>query len=114
MIGLALSELHVSTLYDDGGRLMRTPLNSSGPISFDVLSGICSFVKEGTLVEPAICHFCGEWVNHPSYLIAQQELQTGRPVSAGWAYATRLAYNGRQVAAKLGGRMRRLRQAKLA
>ena len=39
---------------------MRTPLNSTGPIVADVLAGSCRFVKEGEVVTPAICHFCGE------------------------------------------------------
>lgn len=78
LIGLALSEMRVDYLYDDRGLLMRTPLNSSGTIRMDVLEGKCSFVKEGVLVTPAICHYCGEWIHHSSYRKADYALRHGR------------------------------------
>ncbi|MDB6453632.1 hypothetical protein [Falsirhodobacter sp. 20TX0035] len=81
LFGLALSQMHATELYDDGGQLMRTPLNSQGPVHLDVIEGTSGFIKEGQHVSPAICHFCGEWFDHPVYLIAQEELVAGRNVS---------------------------------
>jgi hypothetical protein len=81
LLGLALSHLKVTDLYDDRGELMRTPLNSQGPIKLDVINAKCDFVKEGRPVSPAICHFCGEWAHHPAYFIAQRELILGRRLS---------------------------------
>ncbi|MBC8165776.1 MAG: hypothetical protein H7Y20_07880 [Bryobacteraceae bacterium] len=81
LIGLALSHLRATDFYDDGGRLMRTPLNSHGPIHLDVITGCCHFVKEGRQVSPAICHFCGPWSDHPAYVVAQEELLAGYRIS---------------------------------
>jgi hypothetical protein len=82
LIGLALAGLGVEEFYNDHGRLMRTPLNSSGPIVAEVMTGESRFIKEGTLVEPAIQHFCGPWIRHPAYLIARRELEQGRRLGA--------------------------------
>ena len=78
VIGLALAQLGMTDLYDDGGRLMRTPLNSAGRIKINPLGGGCSFMKEGKLVEPAICHFCGDWQHSPTYGIASLTVREGR------------------------------------
>lgn len=90
LIGLAMAEMGITNLYDDHGRLMRTPLNSTGPLTFDVLRGKSHFVKNGEDVSPAIVHFCGPWINHPAYTIARSELATGSSQSRlrkGWANA---------------------------
>lgn len=81
LIGLALAQLGIDDLYDDEGRLMRTPLNSEGRIEIDPLGGGCRFVKEGRLVEPAICHFCGEWQTRPEYRLAEAAIRNGRKPS---------------------------------
>ncbi len=78
LIGLALSQMHVTDLYDDGGKLMRTPLNSSGRIHVDPFRCLGRFIKEGRLVEPAIVHYCGDWIDHPTYLTAARDLRVGR------------------------------------
>lgn len=78
LIGLALAKLGVDDFYNDGGRLMRTPLNSSGPIIAEVMSGECHFIKEGRRVEPAIIHYCGPWIHHPTYEIARKELERSK------------------------------------
>ncbi|WP_410217327.1 hypothetical protein [Paracoccus sp. (in: a-proteobacteria)] len=80
LLGLALSKMQATDFYDDGGYLMRTPLNSHGPIHLDVIDGSCHFIKEDCHVAPAICHFCGDWINHPAYLVAQEELIAGKKV----------------------------------
>lgn len=77
IFGLALAKLQSVDLYDDQGKLMRTPLNSKGKIEFSVLKGVCRIVKNGKLCEPAIGHFCGEWASHPIYKLAQVSLKTG-------------------------------------
>lgn len=90
LIGLALAEMGMTDLYNDHGRLMRTPLNSSGPVTMDVMRGISHFVKNGEAVSPAIVHFCGPWINHPAYTIAAEELATGSSLSSlskGWTHA---------------------------
>jgi hypothetical protein len=38
---------------------MRTPIGIRGPLAIDVLAGWCRFNKQGTVVEPAVVHFCG-------------------------------------------------------
>ncbi len=84
LIALTLAELHFSRLYDDHGDLMRTPLNSKGRVRVDALGGGCSFIKEGTIVRPAICHFCGDWVLSPEYKMAEYSLRNGRPPGLLW------------------------------
>lgn len=97
LIGLALSQMRVENFYNDGGRLMRTPLNSQGPIHLDVIEGTCSFVKQGKRVDPAICHFCGEWVDHPAYVIAQQELLAGQKINGMQKAFIHFLYNIRRM-----------------
>ena len=103
LIGLALSQMHVTNLYDDDGRLMRTPLNSSGGIEADPFLGYSRFIKEGALVEPAIIHYCGEWIDHPTYLIAARGLRAGRRSGV----AVRGAIRARHVSRILARRVRR-------
>ena len=103
LIGLALAAMGVDDLYDDGGRLMRTPLNSEGPIHLDILAGECAFRKQGRRVEPAIVHFCGEWIDHPAYRIAVEEVRTGRRLSA----AKRASIGARHAARGIGAKLRR-------
>lgn len=74
IFGMAMAKLKMGPFYDDGGKLMRTPLNSKGPIKLSVLEGVCTFEKEGKIVSPAICHFCGEWADHPAYTLAKISL----------------------------------------
>ncbi|MDT0575834.1 hypothetical protein RM533_06510 [Croceicoccus sp. F390] len=107
LIGLALSQMHVIDLYDDGGMLMRTPLNSTGPVHLDVIGGACRFIKEGEEVTPAICHFCGEWIDHPAYLIAQHELLRGQRLPEHRRLRTRLAYRSARFAQRIRSKIRR-------
>ncbi|TPG16500.1 hypothetical protein EAH87_14880 [Sphingomonas koreensis] len=106
LIGMALSEMRVERLHYDHGRLMRTPLNSTGSISLDVLGGSCHFIKEGTLVAPAICHFCGEFADHPAYLTADYMLRYGHKPPLLW----RIAVQSGPVRRKIRNRLRRLRR----
>lgn len=83
LIGLALASLGAEDLYFDHGKLMRTPLNSSGPIVADPITQLCHFIKEGQRVEPAIIPYCGEWASHPTYEIARRSLARGTALD-GW------------------------------
>jgi hypothetical protein len=58
VLAVALA-LHGVTAVDDDGTTMRTPIGLRGPLTIDVLRGICHFNKDGTMVAPAIAHFCG-------------------------------------------------------
>lgn len=97
LFGLAMAKLGMDKLYDDGGRLMRTPLNATGPVHLDVYASECYFEKQGKLVEPAIVHFCGEWIDHPAYRIAVDELAQGKRMSS----PKRAAISARYKAGKL-------------
>lgn len=81
LIGLAMAQSPHLKLFDDHGLLMRTPLNSQGPVEVEVLKGRSSFIKEGQRVSPAIIHFCGPWIDHPAYAIARAELEADKPAS---------------------------------
>ncbi|MEM7688750.1 MAG: hypothetical protein AAF291_06985 [Pseudomonadota bacterium] len=82
LLGLSMSRLGHEDFYPDHeGRFMRTPLNATSPIHFEVLDGECRFEKKHKWVEPAIVHFCGPWNKHPSYLIAVKELERGQKLS---------------------------------
>ena len=105
LFGLALSKLGFKDLYDDRGRLMRTPLNATGPIHLDILAGECWFEKEGRLVEPAIVHFCGDWINHPAYRIAVQEIARGRQLPTFSRKAIQLTHSARKLGDKVRGRL---------
>jgi len=81
IIGLALGSLGLTDLYDDKGRLMRTPLNMTGSLEFDVLGGGCRFTKEGEIVTPALCHFCGPWAESAVYKLSIESIKTGKKPS---------------------------------
>jgi hypothetical protein len=114
LIGLAMAQRGDMKLFDDGGGLMRTPLNTQGPIEVSVLTGECSMVKEGRQLSPAIVHYCGPWIRHPTYQIASEELISGRRASStrrGWLNTAHVLANvkeriGRRLARQLGDRGR--------
>ncbi len=101
LIGLALAEMHAGDSYNDGGALMRTPLNSTGPLTLDVLAGDCHFIKEGTRVDPAICHFCGPWIEHRAYLTAEYTLLHDRRPPPVWRARLLARDVARRVARKV-------------
>lgn len=101
LIGLALAKMGLSDLYDDEGKLMRTPLNATGPVHLDILKGECAFEKNGARVEPAIVHFCGEWIDHPAYRIAVEEVASGQRLSAMKCLMIISAYKAGRLAEKL-------------
>lgn len=111
LIGLALAAMGVENLYHDRGRLMRTPLNSTGPIELDVLGGRCSFIKEGEPVSPAICHFCGDWITHPAYAIAAWEIANGRRAPAYFKAGIHAGRLRRKLEARVGRGVRKLTAA---
>lgn len=53
---------------DDNGLIMRTPIGINGGIKIDVLNNISQFNKGDKIVYPAILHYCGKWVLHPTYV----------------------------------------------
>lgn len=105
LLGLAMAHLGISDLYDDEGKLMRTPLNATGPIHLDIFAGECSFEKNGKRVEPAIVHFCGEWIDHPSYVIACKELAKGARLSAFERAAIEAPYKARKLSDKIARKL---------
>lgn len=108
LLGLALSQMHATEFYDDDGQLMRTPLNSQGPIQLDVIEGTCGFIKEGRRVSPAICHFCGEWFDHPAYLVAQEELLAGRSVGRVRRYRLWTSYRAKRLKSRVARKLNRI------
>lgn len=108
LLGLALSQMRATQFYDDSGQLMRTPLNSQGPIHLDVIKGTCSFIKEGRYVSPAICHFCGEWFDHPAYLVAQEELLAGRSLGRARKYRLWASYWTKRLKARAIRKLNRI------
>ena len=105
LLGLAMAQLGITDLYDDEGKLMRTPLNATGPILLDIFAGECAFEKNGTRVEPAIVHFCGEWIDHPAYVIACRELAKGARLPALERARIEGAYKARRLGAKVARRL---------
>jgi hypothetical protein len=81
VFSLALSRSGFHTFYRDQGRLMRTPLGMHGPLAIDVMGGGTRFVKLGILVQPAICHFCGGFVNWVEYRGEALKLRTHFQIS---------------------------------
>ncbi|WP_148669177.1 hypothetical protein [Burkholderia pyrrocinia] len=77
VIGLALARLGMLDLYDDGGRLMRTPTGLRGRLLIDPVKGACSFERAEGMVHPAICHFAGPYLLTPEYRLAEIALRTG-------------------------------------
>ena len=108
LFGLALSKLGLTDLYNDEGRLMRTPLNATGPIHLDIMAGECWFEKEHKRVEPAIAHYCRDWNDHFTYVIARREVARGARLSAFERASIEAQYSARQFGAKV---VRRLRMA---
>jgi hypothetical protein len=49
--------LHKIPLVDMAPGGMWTPLNATSPLTFDVVRGVCHFLKAGEPVEPEIMHF---------------------------------------------------------
>lgn len=105
LIGLALAKMGLTDLYDDGGKLMRTPLNATGPVHLDILKGECSFEKNGQMVEPAIVHFCGEWIDHPAYRIAVEEVASGERMPAVKRAAINGSYKAGVLAQKIANKV---------
>ena len=105
LLGLAMAQIGISDLYDDEGRLMRTPLNATGPIHLDIYGGECSFEKNGERVEPAVVHFCGEWIDHPAYVIACKELANGARLSAFERVAIETSYKARKLSGKVARKL---------
>ncbi len=101
LLGLAMSKLGIADLYDDHGKLMRTPLNATGPIHLDIMAGECHFEKNHKRVDPAIVHFCGEWIDHPSYVIACKELAKGKRLSAFERASIEAPYKARKLTEKV-------------
>ena len=64
------------TLFNDGERLMRTPLGATSRIEVEPLDGGCSFIKNGRRFEPALLHFCGPLVRGPEYQFCERVLRT--------------------------------------
>lgn len=82
LIGLALGRLGMRDLYQDGGRLMATPIGMTGPLRIDPLGGGARFVKHGQPIEPAICHFAGIHGDSLEYRTAEYLLRRGARLSA--------------------------------
>jgi len=84
IFGLAI-EMAGAALCDDYGRLMRTPVAMIGPLKIEPLGGGTRFAKgdrekgDYELVEPAICHFTGSYINWPEYRRCERLLR-GEPV----------------------------------
>jgi len=59
--------LHEQKMFDDRGKMMRTPIGLRGPFDIDVVAGKNTFQKHASVVSPAVIHFAGEWSEHPLY-----------------------------------------------
>jgi hypothetical protein len=108
LFALALAKLGRHPLYDDHGRLMRTPLGIAGKLDIDVLAGHCSFLKAGRHVSPAICHFCGTWSRHPSYRLSAFALRHERHPHALRKLGTWTRYHAAHRARRMLRRVRAL------
>ncbi|MBO9188054.1 hypothetical protein ACQZ4Y_19925 [Rhizobium sp. L80/93] len=80
VLALAMAHCGVTDLYDDGGRLMRTPLGIRGRFFIDPLGGGTRFEKYGRVVEPAICHFAGHYILGSEYLLTETSLRSKVPI----------------------------------
>lgn len=105
LIGLALAKLGLTDLYDDNAKLMRTPLNATGRVHLDILKGECEFEKNGQIVNPAIVHFCGPWIDHPAYRIAVEEVASEKRLSAVKRGAIKSAYKAGVLAQRLANKV---------
>lgn len=90
IFALALAALGVEPLYNDHGRLMRTPIGATGSLSRSGRKGF-SFKKYGETVEPAICHFAGPYVNTFTYKHYSAALK-GDDVGLLWKLKSYAAY----------------------
>jgi hypothetical protein len=81
VIALALAHLGQLELYNDAGRLMRTPTGLKGRLTIDPLGGGCSFERAEGFVSPAICHFAGHYLMLPEYFLAGAALRSGVAIS---------------------------------
>jgi hypothetical protein len=63
-VALAINQVEA---VDDKGKAMRTPIGIQGALAIDVLNGVCSFNKDGEVVEPAIMHFAGDFAYYFHY-----------------------------------------------
>lgn len=77
VIGLSLAHLGLLDLYDDAGRLMRTPTGLRGSLTIDPIGGGCVFTRAEGVVRPAICHFAGPYLHMPEYRLAEMALRRG-------------------------------------
>jgi hypothetical protein len=77
VIALALAKLGFVDLYNDRGRLMRTPTGLKGKLNIDPVAGYCHFERYDGLVHPAICHFAGPYLLMPEYRLAAASLRHG-------------------------------------
>jgi hypothetical protein len=77
VIALALAKLGRLDLYDDTGRLMRTPTGLNGRLGIEPLGGGCAFRRFDGMVRPAICHFACPYLLMPEYRLAEASLRSG-------------------------------------
>jgi hypothetical protein len=78
VFALALASLGQLDLYDDGGRLMRTPIGIQSRFMMSEECADFRFMKSGRLVTPAICHFAGANVISLPYLKIADFTRLGR------------------------------------
>lgn len=101
VLALAMAATDQLDLYDDSGLLMRTPTGILGPIHIEPLGGGTRFRRAEGLVEPAICHFAGHFIFRPEYLLADEALRRGVPISGlGWSSTARARLQSRWSQAK--------------
>ena len=60
-------KLHGLEMFQDDGRMMRTPIGLRGPLDIDAISGKNTFQKRSKVVSPAVIHFAAQWNEHPLY-----------------------------------------------
>ncbi len=106
VFALALTTLGLLPLYDDAGRLMRTPIGIKGEIAMDEAFGSFSFEKYGKIVTPAICHFARNGIYRREYLLASSFALQGR-ITVGALLRATLVSRVFQVQAKLRSLARR-------
>ncbi len=74
LMGIAM-RLNDLKLFRDNGALMKTPKGLIDKIEIDVFQKYSRFNKKGRIVSPAIVHYCGGWVSHPTYVREVFKLQ---------------------------------------
>lgn len=117
VLALAMAHCGLTDLYNDGGKLMRTPVGVRGRFSIDPLGGGTRFEKYGKLVEPAICHFAGHYILKSEYLLAEASLRSkvriedlGIQVRFGARLISRLKRLERFLRYKVNGVKKRMRR----